>query len=37
MDIKTYRVHNNGAVRNFHATLIEIYKELEEDYNLSQK
>jgi len=37
MDIKTYRVHNNGAVRNFHATLIDIHKELEEDYNLNQK
>lgn len=34
MDIKTYRVHNNGAVRNFHSTLIDIYNELNEEYNL---
>jgi len=34
MDIRTYRVHNNGAVRNFHATLIEIYNELNEEFKL---
>ena len=34
MDITTYRVHNNGAVRNFHATLIEIYNELNEEFKL---
>jgi N-glycosylase/DNA lyase len=34
LDIKTYRVHNNGSVRNFQSTLIDIYNELNEDYKL---
>jgi hypothetical protein len=34
LDIKTYRVHNNGSVRNFQNVLTDIYNELNEDYNL---
>tara|TARA_B100001057_G_scaffold271412_1_gene271687 strand:- start:56510 stop:57205 length:696 start_codon:yes stop_codon:yes gene_type:complete len=34
MDIKTYRVHNNGSVRNFQSVLTDIYNELNEDYKL---
>ena len=34
MDITTYRVHNNGSVRNFHRILTDIYNELNEEYHL---
>ena len=33
-NINTYRIHNNGSVRNFRSTLTDIYNELKEDYNL---
>jgi hypothetical protein len=36
LDIKTYRVHNNGSVRNFRDTLTDIYNELKEDYNIEE-
>ena len=36
MNINTYRVHNNGSVRNFHSILTDIYNELNEDYKLEQ-
>lgn len=36
IDVKTYRVHNNGSVRNFQSALTDIYNELKEDYNLEQ-
>lgn len=36
IDVKTYRVHNNGSVRNFQSALTDIYNELNEDYNLEQ-
>jgi hypothetical protein len=36
MNINTYRVHNNGSVRNFHSILTDIYNELNEDNNLEQ-
>ena len=34
-NISTYRIHNNGSVRNFHSSLTDIYNELKEDYNLN--
>jgi len=36
LNLKTYRVHNNGSVRNFHNILTDIYNELKEDYNLDR-
>jgi len=36
MNINTYRIHNNGSVRNFHSILTDIYNELNEDYKLEQ-
>lgn len=33
-NINTYRIHNNGSVRNFHNILIEIYNELNEEFKL---
>jgi len=33
-NINTYRIHNNGSVRNFHNTLTEIYNELNEEFKL---
>ena len=36
MNIDTYRVHNNGSVRNFHSILTDIYNELKESYNVEQ-
>ena len=35
-NVKTYRIHNNGSVRNFHSALTDIYNELKEDYNIEQ-
>jgi len=34
-DIKTYRIHNNGSLRNFHNTLMDIHSELKLQYDLS--
>lgn len=34
-DIKTYRIHNNGSLRNFHNTLMDIHSELKVQYDLS--
>jgi len=36
LNLRTYRVHNNGSVRNFHSVLTDIYNELKEDYNLDR-
>jgi len=36
MNVNTYRIHNNGSVRNFHSILTDIYNELNEDYKLEQ-
>ena len=33
LNIKTYRVHNNGAIRNFHSVLEDIYNELKDEYD----
>ena len=33
LNIKTYRVHNNGAIRNFHSVLEDIYNELNDQYD----
>lgn len=33
-DVNTYRIHNNGSVRNFHSILTDIYNELKEDFKL---
>jgi len=35
-NVKTYRIHNNGSVRNFHSALTDIYNELKEDYNIEE-
>jgi hypothetical protein len=34
-NIKTYRIHNNGSLRNFHNTLMDIHSELKLQYDLS--
>ena len=36
-NIKTYRIHNNGSLRNFHNTLMDIHSELKLQYDLSTK
>ena len=36
MNVKTYRIHNNGSVRNFHSILTDIHDELTEDFKLEQ-
>lgn len=36
MNVNTYRIHNNGSVRNFHSILADIYNELKEDYKLEE-
>lgn len=36
VDVQTYRVHNNGTIRNYHDTLSNIFEELNELYNLRQ-
>lgn len=36
INVKTYRVHNNGSVRNFQSALTDIYNDLKEDFNLEQ-
>ena len=36
LNIKTYRVHNNGSIRNFHDVLAEIYNELRDEYDFKQ-
>ena len=34
LNIRTYRVHNNGSVRNFQRALTDIYNELNEEFKL---
>ena len=34
MNVNTYRIHNNGSVRNFHSILTDIYNELNEDFKI---
>jgi len=34
LNIRTYRVHNNGSVRNFQRALADIYNELNEEFKL---
>ena len=36
IDVKTYRIHNNGSVRNFHSALTDIYNEIREDHKIEQ-
>ncbi len=36
MNINTYRVHNNGSVRNFHSILTDIYNELNESNHIEK-
>lgn len=32
LSIRTYRIHNNGSIRNFHSVLDEIFEELENEF-----
>jgi hypothetical protein len=34
LGLKTYRIHNNGTVRNFHGVLTKVFEELRKDYNI---
>ena len=36
LNIRTYRVHNNGSIRNFHDVLTQIHNELNSEYNFKQ-
>ena len=36
LNIRTYRIHNNGSIRNFHSALTDIYNELNHELNLKQ-
>lgn len=36
LNILTYRIHNNGSIRNFHSVLTDIYNELNDEFNLEQ-
>lgn len=36
LNIRTYRVHNNGSVRNFHSVLNDIFNELRNDFDIRE-
>lgn len=36
LNIRTYRIHNNGSVRNFHDVLTNVYDELKNECNSEQ-
>lgn len=36
LSIRTYRIHNNGSIRNFHSILHNIFEELNEQYDFGQ-
>ena len=36
LSIRTYRIHNNGSVRNFHDVLTNVYNELKDECNSEQ-
>lgn len=36
LNIRTYRIHNNGSIRNFHDVLTQIHNELNSEYNFKQ-
>jgi len=36
LDIRTYRIHNNGSIRNFHNVLDEIFNELKDVYHFGE-
>ena len=37
MDIATYRIHNNGSVKNFHSALENVYNDLKESHGLVEQ
>lgn len=36
LNVRTYRIHNNGSIRNFHGVLDDIFNELKDDYNFGE-